>query len=168
MQVGVRDDGGGRFDAFEQDCGGVYDLYDVATSRTTAVLASVHLRARDPLSSVPPPSSLSSLSLARALANTPRRADFDAEQTRKYHVKPWMAGTNHSLPRPLALWSGYMAPGPNKPVAWLEAQGPEIVQKYNKAMKEVLEEESEGEVWEGAWRSLEWYGVTEGVSPFPS
>lgn len=53
-------------------------------------------------------------------------------------------------------------------MAWLEAQGPEIVQKYNKAMKEVFEEESEGEVWEGAWRSLEWYGVTEGVSPLAS
>lgn len=45
----------------------------------------------------------------------------------------------------------------------MKKQGPGPTKKYNAAIRDALEELSPGEAYEGAWRQLEWYNVTDGA-----
>lgn len=98
---------------------------------------------------------------------------FDSERAFRYHVAPFTRMADSlpaSQPAPLKFFSLATAPGANKPVQYLAAQGPERANKFNVEMGEelvafnaALGEES---VARGAWGALDWFGSTDGAASF--
>lgn len=90
-------------------------------------------------------------------------AEFDLEPSIDAHILPFLRNVSSNIPQPLKIWSGNPAPAPNKPVAWLETQGPAPTMRYNDEMNGVLAELSPGELSMGAWKQVEWYNTTDGA-----
>ncbi|BGP27467.1 hypothetical protein JCM10295v2_006435 [Rhodotorula toruloides] len=88
---------------------------------------------------------------------------WDANATLAVHISPFIRNTSSLIPRPIPFFSGYPAVPLNKPVQWVDIQGPEITQRYNREMLVALEEISpEGSI-DGGWTMLQWYNVTDGA-----
>ncbi|KAL8287455.1 hypothetical protein RQP46_003313 [Phenoliferia psychrophenolica] len=82
-------------------------------------------------------------------------------------LKPFQVFAASRFPRPLFLWMGIHAPGPNKPAEWVKEQGPEAVKKYNALMKDEVEKlQPASSMMEGGVGFLDWYGMTSGASSF--
>ncbi|GJN93791.1 hypothetical protein Rhopal_006849-T1 [Rhodotorula paludigena] len=95
--------------------------------------------------------------------DTPLLDNLRAQDTLDVHILPFLHNTSTTFPQPLPFWSSYPAVGPNKPQRFMKKQGPGPTKKYNAAIRNALEELSPGEAYEGAWRQLEWYNVTDGA-----
>ncbi|GAA5839055.1 hypothetical protein JCM9279_002578 [Rhodotorula babjevae] len=91
---------------------------------------------------------------------------WNVSETLDLHVSPFLAAISSSLPRPLAFFSGYPAVPANKPPTYLPRQGAENTQRYNADVRELLGKVSPGEVHDGAWTMLDWYGMTDGALSF--
>ncbi|KAM0752174.1 hypothetical protein T439DRAFT_379278 [Meredithblackwellia eburnea MCA 4105] len=90
--------------------------------------------------------------------------DFRTEDAVDYHLAPYFRNTSSMEPRPISLWSAYSAIGPRKPKKFLVKQGTEAILRFNDDIRrDVLPKLSPGQVSEGAMRSLEWYGITDGA-----
>ncbi|BGP51411.1 hypothetical protein JCM10450v2_007353 [Rhodotorula kratochvilovae] len=87
-------------------------------------------------------------------------------QTLDVHLLPFLANASAAEPRPLAFFSGYPAVPSNKPARYAKKQSKANTQRYNDEIRAVLPEISPGEIYEGAWRMLEWYNVTDGALSF--
>jgi hypothetical protein len=92
---------------------------------------------------------------------------FRTAPSLEMHINPFLTNTSTASPLPLKLWSGYPAPGANKPVKYLIRQGPNATRTYNFAMHDLLEQTSPGELSMGAWRQVDWFNSTDGGESSP-
>lgn len=70
------------------------------------------------------------------------------------------------VPRAISLWMGLHAPGLNKAVKYIPTQGREAVKKLNEGVQKELEAIGQGEIIDGATKSMEWFNATDGAESF--
>lgn len=94
-----------------------------------------------------------------ALTESP---EFNLEPSQNGHIMPFLRNVFGTVPQPLKFWSGYPAPGANKPPEHMKSQGPELVKAYTAEMTDLLGELSPGEASLGAWTMMDWFNSTDG------